>query len=486
MRRIPTNPQHIEHILAEYHQQVEWLLSLVSDPSGSRYFIYKDPEQRQVEFAEQFARTVDLLDHSGKPQQCFKAVHVAGTSGKGSLVVMLASMLTACGMRTGHHTSPYLQIVNEKLVVDQRMISPSQFSQLVAELQTQYQQWQQNKKSPGNLKYIEAWAALTFLWMARQKVDWAVIETGLGGRYDPTNVLQSKLAVVSNVNLDHTEVLGGSLADIARHKAGIIKPGGLAITGETKNEALSQLQLEADAQGVRLYKAGIDFSYSIERIDSGGALINVLGPYHNYQQLKINLPGEFQTNNAALAVAGLDLLREFHHLPITEEAVRAGLAAAFIPGRMEVVQKHPLVLLDGAHNQHKMHSLVSSLQQQYPQRKFTVILGVLATKDAGGMIEALAPLAERWIATQPKVFGKPSLPVEELTRLIKERAAGAQVKMASHAEQGLTLALEGWREDELVLVTGSIYLVGEARERWYPSMEMLRQLEQGGEGKPQG
>lgn len=477
----PPQQTALEPILKEFWASYRWLLSLVTDPSGSRYFTHKSQEQRLQEFEEQLARTADFLHFIGEPQTRFNAVHVAGTSGKGSVVIMFSALLAAAGLRTGWHISPYLQLPNEKLVVDHHMISPSGFTALVEQFRQDYSRWQQAGGPFDSIKYSEAWGILTFMWLAQRQVDWGVIETGLGGRFDPTNVLPSKLAVLTNIDYDHVEVLGETLEQIAWHKAGIIKPGaeggGLAITVERKPEALAVFRQEAQAKGVRLYELGQDFSYELIEMHNGGAAINVDGPYNRYSQVKIPLSGVFQPLNAALAVAGIDVLRHHYQLPVSEESVQRGMRQARFPGRLEVVQPEPLVILDGAHNQHKMHSLVDSLQAIYPDMPFTVVMGMLTIKDAAGMVAALAPIARRWIATQPKVYGKPAMPAAELAETIRQVAPGAEVLQVEGVDDAVQAGLDA-ANGAALLVTGSLYLLGEARNRWYPPEQLLRELEE--------
>ncbi len=459
-------------ILADYRRQIEWLHSLITDPTGARYFTPKSPATRQAEFTAQLARTADFLEFAGHPHTQFNSIHVAGTSGKGSVAAMLAAILSAAGLRTGRHISPFLQICNEKLMVDDRLISPSEFVALVEQFKQLHARWLAAGRPFNDLRFSEAWTALTFLWLAQQRVEWAVIETGLGGRFDPTNVLPARLAVITNVNLDHLNVLGPDLASVARHKAGIIKPGGLAITAETNPAALAIIEAEAAAKGARLFRLEHDFSFSVR-----DNLLSVQTPFRRFDNLRVAMPGRFQHANAALAVAALDVLAQFEKLPLPPAAIEQGLAAVRFPGRLELVQSQPPVILDGAHNPHKMAVLMDSLREMYPGRPITALVGMIRLKDAAEMIRVLTPHVNRFIVTAPAVFGKPSLPPNELANIIEETAPAAVVVTAPNILAGVELALRSIKADELLLVTGSLYLVGEAREYWYPQIEILRQLE---------
>jgi dihydrofolate synthase/folylpolyglutamate synthase len=458
------------HTRAAFDAANAWLLSLITDPHGQRYFQAKQPAQLLAELEEQLARTRDFLAFAGHPQDRFRSMHVAGTSGKGSVTAMLAAVLSAARIANGYHVSPYLQIVNEKLVLDGTMITPATFVARVAALRELHARWAAQAQWPA-LKYGEAWVALTYLTFASAGVDWAVVETGLGGRYDPTNVLNSELAVITNIDYDHMHILGDALEDIAGHKAGIIKPGGLAVTGERKPRPLEVIQAQAKTQGAALYRLGEEFAYQL-RADG----LSVEGPYHRYSGIQLNLVGEFQPLNAAVAVAGLDVLREHRGLAIDEEHVCAGLAAVAFPGRMEVMQQRPLVILDGAHNPAKMRTLVDSFKAAYPGRTAHVLLGILAIKEAQPMLAALDEIAQRWTLTQPAVFGKPALAASDLASALRTLNPAARMHIEADALTALGVALAQAAPDDIVLLTGSIYLVGALRGHWFPVDALLGDL----------
>lgn len=435
---------------ADFDAAHDWLLSLIRDPQGTRYFTPRTWDERQARLRAQLPRLQAFLAFCGHPERRFRSVHIAGTSGKGSVTLMLSALLTAAGQHTGDHVSPYLQIPNEKLRVDGQPIAPSAFIAAVADLRARLTAWQ---AQGGDLRYGEAWVALTFLWLAQQQVDWAVIETGMGGRYDPTNALPSSLAVITNIDYDHTQSLGDTLEAIAWHKAGIIKPGGTVLTGATQPEVLAVIAREAQAQGATLI-----------HVPDDGALPDGWLPdgWHG-----------FQRSNATLAVSAARRLAERHGWSLTSETVRATLRDFVYPGRLEVMQTAPTVILDGAHNPHKVASLVRTLQARYPQRRMTVVLGLIMNKEANGIIDALRPVAARFVLTEPRVFGKPPVPAATLAALT--------APIPSVTEPDVDTALDGLlaaaQPDDMILVTGSIYLIGAARERWFPRAALLRQLE---------
>lgn len=467
-----TNITDPETLIKNFRQAEKWLFTLITDPKGERYSQIKSMEVRVQEFTEQIERMQDFMDYCGNPERIAPSVHVAGTSGKGSVVNLLAGIISAAGLRVGYHTSPYLQVCTEKLVAGGRRIAPSEFIALVDLLKEKYAGWQQSGGKFSDLKYGEAWVALTFLWLAQQDIDWAVVETGLGGRYDPTNVVPAKLAVITNVNYDHMEVLGEELTDIAGHKAGIIKPNGTAVTGETKPEVLAVLKHEAEIKNARLYCVGEDYRYAVDERD-GEKYLTVHGVYDSYYDLHLGMAGDFQYENAALAAAAVDVLRHEMGLQMSVAQVAEGVGRVNHPGRFEIVSEKPLVILDGAHNQHKASALETSLASQYPGKRFIIVLGTLSIKDFSGIVETLAPLAKLWIATQPRVFGKPSTPPDVLADKIHSITPDLEVVQEDNVTSAITRAEALAGEDDVIVITGSLYMVGEAREHWFSSKDIL-------------
>lgn len=452
-------------LLADYQAQLDWLLTLVRDPQGRRFLAPRPIAERQVLYQARLEKMRGFLNFIGNPQRQFRSVHVAGTSGKGSVTSMIAALLQACGRRTADHTSPYLQIPNEKLRLNGQMIAPSELGGLIEDFRPKYAAW---LAQGGDLLYGEAWVALTFAWLAQQQPDWAVIETGMGGRLDATNVLPSSLAVITNVGYDHMQVLGETLAEIAWHKAGIIKEGGVVVSAESNPDTLAILQQEARSQHAAFHP--------LHATHHPDGAFTLHAPHHTYH-LALPLAGTYQQANAALAIAAVDWLAGAHDFPLTLDHIHTALDHFNLPGRFELVAERPQVILDGAHNQPKMQALAASLAACYPDRRLTVIIGLLYAKDAHSMLAALQPVARRFIVTQPHVFGKPALPPVALAQAARSAAPDCPVTMAPDVQAALDEALATADPDDIILVTGSIYLVGEARERWHPRLTLLRQLE---------
>lgn len=474
----PASTPDWQETRARYEAALRWLEALITDPKGERYLLPQTQEEFRRSQEAVIARTSRFLDYLGNPQQAYHTVHVAGTGGKGSVATMIAAILQASGASTGLHTSPYLQVPNEKLVANGRMIAPSAMVRLLEQFRPLYEGYMARfpDETP---RYLEAWAGITHLFFRRMGVEWAVIETGMGGRFDPTNVGDYDLAVITNVDYDHVPQLGTSLPEIAWHKAGIIKPGKPAITGETKPEALDVIEREAVAHASELFRLGRDYSVENTRHHEHGVITDIHSPFGRIASLYVSLMGEFQATNAATAIMSAYLLCDRHGVAVTEGAIREAMGSLKIAGRMEVVQTAPLVVIDGAHNPQKLRAAASSLRQDYPGLEKTLVIGMLRTKDAQSSLAEIVPVADRIIATEARVLGKPSFEAREIAEMARGMRPGVSVTLEPDVRPGIKRAIEGTGPDGMVFVTGSIYMLGQARELWHPREELLGRLEHG-------
>jgi dihydrofolate synthase / folylpolyglutamate synthase len=423
---------------------------------------------------ERLARMRTLLRLLGDPQEQFLTLHVAGTSGKGSVCTYLGAVLRAAGLRTGVHTTPYLQTPVEKLQVDGLYASPVEFVALVERFRALLG-LQETAAAPPvfeGLAYPALWVALTYLYFAMQEVRVGVIEASAGARWDWTNTLRPEVAVVTTVGPDHLNTLGPTLNEVAYHKAGAIRPGVPAISGVAPPERAT-IEREAQQQGARLRRLGVEFDLRLRSSTADGTLFDYIDneqPRNSIVGLETTLLGRHQAGNAALAVAALQLFAEQHGSP-NEAAIRAGLREARIPGRMELMQRRPDVLLDGAHNPEKAAALAASLAEIYLERRLIIVLGALSSKDATGILQPLARQARLAIVTAPHVLGKPAA---DPARMAAESAAlGISTLAGGEPLAALDLALNHAQPDDIVLVTGSLYLVGEIRRRWVPDDSVL-------------
>ncbi len=388
-------------------------------------------------------RVLASLDRLGRPQERFPAVHVAGTNGKGSVCAFAASVLQEAGYRVGLYTSPPLERFGERIRVDGCDLPDDAVPELLEAVE----------RTGVELTQFEVITAMAFLHFARQGVDLAVVEVGLGGRLDATNVVRSEVSVVTNVGLDHVEHLGPALSDIAREKAGIARPGIPLVTG-AEGEALASVRAEARRRGAPVRVLGADF-----RVDRRGRGYRYRGPRWEVEGLEPGLRGAHQSANLALALAALECLDE-RGWRVPEDAVRSGVARARWPGRLELVGEGPRVVLDGAHNPHASRALARALREEFRWDRLWLVLGVLGDKDALGIASDLVPLADRILVTQSS--SSRALPPEHLAAAARE-AAGAEAEGVEFVPLALERALKGAGAGDLVCVTGSLTVVAEAR-----------------------
>jgi len=451
-------------LLARYEAAVGYLESLLkwhtTRPAGY------DPQVH-------LSRERMLLRRWGDPHLQYPIAHITGTSGKGSTAAMLASVLRAAGYHTGLHTSPYLQAYTEKIRLDDAYLSIPELAALVDELRIHaaaMEAWGVH----GPPSYFEATVAIALTAFARRRMDIAVVEVGIGGRHDSTNVVMPKVSVITNVGFDHTGILGHTLHDIAYQKAGIIKPGAPAVTATAAPEALAVIRYEAEAYGAPLTTVHVDDADAPP--DAMRATIHALGPEgatftlrHGDWQLertRIRMLGAHQVTNAATAVAAARVLNA-SGVAVPDDAIRDGLENAFFPGRLEVMQHGPgvpTVVIDGAHNPDKARALVAALGALFPGKRVVLVLGMVADKDTEAVLESVVPIAAAIITTQAPIINRAVTPAVALAERIRARGVPAETEPDPEAAVAMALDLAG--PDDVVCVTGSLYLVGAVRRRW--------------------
>jgi dihydrofolate synthase/folylpolyglutamate synthase len=403
-----------------------------------------------------------LLREAGDPHLSYPTVHVAGTNGKGSVVAMLHAMLRAAGYRVGRFTSPHLMDLRERFVVDGEQISP----EALAENTTYFREIMEGMDASPT--FFEVTAAIAFRWFQQEQVDVALIEVGLGGRLDATNVVQPVASVITSIDLEHTEYLGDTLAAIAGEKAGILKEGVPGVIGECRAEPLGAIEATAQALGVPLRvicnqdfapgsssrqsstRSRANFAYAISG-PPWQQRFNYQGTRFTLHNVQLSLAGAYQGQNAAVAVATAETIAT--HFPnLNSHAVVQGLGRARWPGRLERVLDSPPVIIDVAHNVAGARQLAASVQRAI------VLLGVASDKNAGEMIAQLAPVAERLILTEFE--GERALPVAALAAAAGQHAHVVEPNLRQAITRGMQAA---WQECPLI-ITGSIYLAGQARE----------------------
>ncbi len=412
-------------------------------------------------------RIEKLLALLGNPhrQGAPKYIHVGGTNGKGSVSIMLAEILQACGYKTGLFTSPHLHSYRERFRLNGQPLSKAELVHQLAIIQPFLDQMAAaGEEAPTE---FEISTALALHYFTEQQADWAVIEVGMGGEIDSTNVIQPELAVITNVAMDHMAYLGETVAEIAAVKAGIIKPGVPTLTAAQNQAALAVLQKRAAVKDTSLEQLGRDFAYLPRKVAESGQIFDwqklaVNNSDENnlvYADLSIQLLGEHQLANASLAVAAAA------KLDLPEAAVRQGLAAARWPGRLEIVNRQPLTVLDGAHNVAGMQALSGALQQYWPGRPIVAVLGMLADKERAEALRLLLPLVSRAVIT--KVPSPRAGDWQALAEICQEFAVPCQlvesVPQAVAAARQILQSDELNGEEPLFLVTGSLYMLAEAR-----------------------
>ncbi|UYN91957.1 MAG: hypothetical protein KIT70_00325 [Anaerolineales bacterium] len=397
-------------------------------------------------------RIVALLAAAGDPQQAYASLHVAGTNGKGSVCALCAAALQAAGYRVGRFTSPHSQGALYGIVVDGQP-APA------AELQAAFEALYPYLAVEEGWTHFEIVVALMFTHFARMGVNAAVVEVGLGGRDDATNVLLPTVSAITPIDYDHVAILGNILAEIAAHKAGIIKPGVPVVSAPQQVEAAAVIAAAAAAQGAPMTQVGHDWEVEPLQASLGGQRLLVRRSGGHWQELHIRLLGEHQLYNAATAYAALQTLSE-RGMPVSDAAIAAGFAAARWPGRFEVLPGTPTTVLDGAHSPAAARALRAALDAYFPDAPVVLVLGVSADKDLTGLLKPLLPRVQRVIATQSQ-----QQRAMLAAQLAQELAAlGLPATAEPQPAAALAAARAACPPEGLVLVAGSVFLVDEVRE----------------------
>jgi dihydrofolate synthase/folylpolyglutamate synthase len=426
-----------------YQEALDYLYSFV-DYSRER-------SDRYSADAFDLTRMADLMARLGEPQLAYPTVHIAGTKGKGSVAALMASAMSRAGYRTGLYTSPHLVQFTERIQIDGEQIPPKDVADFTGQLRDHV------PLVPG-LTTFELVTALAFLYFDQREVDCGVIEVGLGGRLDATNVVQPLVTVITSISLDHTHLLGETLAEIAREKAGILKPGVPLVLSPQPPEARDSILARAEEVGSPVVEVGRDWLVEgkSQTIDGQSLVITPADASAGGIDFQMPLLGRHQLENAAAAYAGLDLVRR-RGLPLEDEDIQAGFAGVVWPGRFQILRQRPDVVVDAAHNAKSAQCLADTVQTLYPDRPVTLIFGASADKDLRGMLLALAPIAERVIFTQ--AFH----PRAEDPEALKLLAAGMGFagETAASVLDALRTAVAQATSETVVLATGSLFVVGE-------------------------
>jgi dihydrofolate synthase/folylpolyglutamate synthase len=390
----------------------------------------------------------NILSALGDPQNDFNCIHIAGTNGKGSVASALSAILHESGYRVGLYTSPHLVRFNERICINNRQIANKD----VVKSYQAVKRVHHGDRSPTFFEFSTAMALYTF---SRQKVDWAVIETGMGGRYDATNIIKPAISIITNVSMEHRDYLGSTIAEIAREKAGIIKQMTPVVTAVKQKQARSVVREVAQKKSAPLFMLGKDFA--VRQHPSGH--FSYYGFENTWRHLKTPLLGHYQVQNAALALAASELLTK-NNVSISRESIKQGLANTRWPGRLEIVCDNPLVILDGAHNLIAARNLARFLADNLAKRRITLVIGILDDKPYASMLKSLLPQCSRAIITRAKT-GR-ALDPQRLYKTAQNLVS--DVSIVPDVSDAFRQAVETAASDEVICVAGSLYVVGEAKE----------------------
>lgn len=393
------------------------------------------------------ATITNILDGLGNPQRTFSAIHIAGTNGKGSIASALATILQQAGYRVGLYTSPHLIRFNERICINGTPISDDA---VVASWEA-VKSVHHGDREP---TFFEFSTAMAFYAFGRRQVDYAVIETGMGGRMDATNVVSPIVSVITNISLEHKNYLGDTIAAITAEKAGIIKPGIPVVTGVSQKNARAVIVKTASGQSAPLFMKGRDFN--VRR--TGDDRFSYAGIDHRWPGMRTGLMGGYQVDNASLTLAACEILMR-NGVDLSRENIQAGLILNRWPGRLEVVSQKPYVILDGAHNLMAARRLGRFLQDTLAGRRITMVAGILDDKPYAAILKDLVAPCSRLIITRAKIDR--SLPPETLEAVAKPLIS--DIRIVADVGDAVRYAIATSKPDDAVCIAGSLYVVGEAK-----------------------
>ena len=478
-----------DKLIMTYAEVIKYLNSFINYERIPRY-----PYRQSLKLE----RIKEFLHKLNNPQEDLKCIHIAGTKGKGSACAYIASILREAGYKIGLYTSPHLSDFRERIRVlgarrkaqgarrnFEGMISREELCTLVESLKPEIDKYNSRSKY-GALSFFEVYTALAFEYFKEKGVDFAVLETGLGGRLDATNAVSSLVAAITPISFEHTRQLGSTLAEIAFEKAGIIKTGyGIRVTGydvsryplpvtrypivitaPQEEEAMKVIRDRCKVQGAILYEIGKDIIFERTDFSRNYQGFSINGEFGRLPSLKIKLLGMHQVINAAVAVAVVLALSKFFKIRVGLEAIKSGLYNTIWPGRFEIIPQEPLVIFDGAQNTASAKALRETIVEIFPDKRVVLVLGISKDKDIAGICKELCPLAEEIILTQAD--NPRAADVDRIKQFISPQSTihSPQIFETKSAKEAIELAREKAGAEDLILITGSLFLVGETRGLW--------------------
>ncbi len=404
---------------------------------------------------DRMKRLTELL---GNPEKGLKAVHIAGSKGKGSTAAMVHSILTASNFRVGLYTSPHLVSFRERIRIGDELISEDETCEFLEEVKYRVDCLEGERPS-----FFEVYTALAYLYFRAKRVDFAVYETGLGGRLDATNIIEPLVCGLTPISYEHTQRLGNTLREIAGEKAGIIKEGITCVSAPQEKEALEVIEETCRKKGARFVLVGRDIFFEGLNSDDTKTRFNILGLAEEYAMLETGLIGRHQMVNAATAVGIIEALA-FNGIKISADAIRTGLNAARWDGRLEIVKRSPSIVLDGAQNIASARALADAIREVFDYKRLILVLGVSKDKDIKGILGELLPFADSAILTKSNIAERAMEPSRIRDEMPLGNLRQERTIMTSNVKEALDVASAHARRDDLILVTGSLFVIGEARE----------------------
>lgn len=395
-----------------------------------------------------------LCELAGNPEKDLKVIHVAGTNGKGSTTAFISSILISQGHRVGIYTSPYIERFTERIKINNDEISEKEIARLVTEISSDIERVElEGLERPTEFEVITACA---FKYFKEQQVDFVILEVGLGGRFDATNIVNPLLSVITTISYDHMNILGDTLGKIAFEKAGIIKRDRPVVFYPQEKEAMDVLLSQAESKNASV-KLVSDISYEVIQDSVDGIIFNAFGN-KEYKNLILNMTGSYQVMNALTALKAIETLIE-EGVSVGNRAIYEGFAAAKWPGRFEIIYREPYIVLDGGHNVQGIEVLVSALKKYFPDKIIRIVCGMLKDKKYNEMVEMLTEIGDAFIAVRAN--SPRALSAEELKTAIEKNGKNAEA--AESINEGVKRALEISKKDEVLVFCGSLYMIGEVR-----------------------
>ncbi|MED1468411.1 folylpolyglutamate synthase/dihydrofolate synthase family protein [Bacillus salipaludis] len=397
-----------------------------------------------------------MMDRLGHPENKLKAIHIGGTNGKGSTVTFLRSMLQEQGYKVGTFTSPYIEQFNERISFNGKPIGDEELLQLANVIRPLADELEETEL--GGPTEFEVITAMSFYYFAEvNTVDIALYEVGLGGRFDSTNVILPIASIITNIGLDHTSILGDTYEEIAFEKAGIIKNQTSIFTAVKHPGALNVIEEQANQKDAPIYRLGQEFSISGHESISNGEMFSVKNAFDSLEAIEINMIGKHQTENAALAITSAQYLNQKGLITITEQSIREGLKKAYWPGRFEILSEKPLVIIDGAHNDEGIATLVNELTNRYSDRNIHIVFAALKDKKFDKMIEQLDQVANQIS------FVSFDYPRAATAQDLYEKSNSQNKEIVENWQEYLNEVIQAMPFDGLLVVTGSLYFISEAK-----------------------